>query len=340
MGVVRLTARSIEGLAKEKVEVVDNSGPLTRWDREEGAMMASSALEAASVREKYLIQKGQAMLDKVLGPGRGVVTVALDLDFTQRSQHSVQVSKDNSTVLRESTITDDERTPVFPPGGVAGTQPNVEGQPGRTNAPTQPATKAGEQVERDFAVGEVKTVTKDEMGRIRGMNVSILLDHKVTVVPQTDEAGEAVLDEDGQPVTEEQSVAFDAAESASFEEMVLNAIGFYAYKGAAAKVSDATPLDDRFKSSVTSMKVYVPTAQETIQEAGMLPAPEMLKEIGQYVIAGIVAIGLLLIARGQLKRSHAVWEAEQKKRDEEAAAICARKREKALRSAPAKTYGT
>lgn len=332
MGIVRLTASSVEGLASQRVEVVDSTGPLTRWDRDEGVSMASTALEAATAREQHLTRKGQAMLDKVLGPGRGVVTVAVDLDFTERQRQTVQVDRENSTVLSERTRTTDETTPIFPPGGVAGTQPNVEGQPVAGAPQSEPATTNTEENQREYAVGEVKTTTKEELGRIRGMNVSILLDHKVEVVAKQDENGDPVVDENGQPVMEEQHQAYSDAERERFKEMVLNAIGFYAYKGTAPAAADEVPIEERFQASVTSMKVYSPDTGEITQEAGLIPDADLLQQVGKYAVAVVVALGLLMVARGQLKRSQQAWESEKRKRDEAEAE--ARQKQEAQESSP------
>ena len=82
---VHLTAGAVEGLSHDQVKVMDQRGLLTRPDEDPGAMQASDSLEAEKAQEIHLTRKAQDLLDRVLGPGRGMVEVTIDLDFTRRS---------------------------------------------------------------------------------------------------------------------------------------------------------------------------------------------------------------------------------------------------------------
>ena len=107
---------------------MDDSGLLSRPDEDPTAMRAGSNLELVMAQEKQLVDKAQRLLDRLVGPGRGTVSVALDLDFTRRSQATSTVR--NPVVIETQTSTRESSTPVPNRGGVAGTQPNVEGGDG------------------------------------------------------------------------------------------------------------------------------------------------------------------------------------------------------------------
>ena len=309
-GVLRLTAGAIAGLQPERVEIMDNHGLLTPASPDSSAMMAQNTLEAESARDTYLTRKAQEQLDAVLGGGRSMVKVATKLDFTKRTTATSDPTK--SVLLKENTTTTDEKNPVQPAGGVAGTQPNVEGQPAASAGAPVVGSKTSEETRNEYVVGKSTTTQEDEIGRITGMSVSILLDFKTTKV--------AKKDDKGQPTNEfeEQRVEYTEAEKQRFRDLVLNAIGYNAAKGIQLKSEAADKVEARFSATVQSMELYrEPTV---VAQAGVtIPGlPGNIADWIGYGLAGLVAIALLLIARGQLKRSHQAWvQAEAKARQDE-----------------------
>jgi flagellar M-ring protein FliF len=312
-GVVRLAAGAVEGLRPDAVEVVDNHGPLTRHDEDEGALAASTNLATETERERHLTRKAQQLLDRVLGPGRSMVSIAVDLDFTERTEASSNPT--GNVVLREQTITSDESTPIPMTGGLAGTASNVE-SPGAAATASENQTKTMEDATRDYVVGERRINTVDEVGRITGMTVSILLDYKQVEKPKVDADGNPVVNEAGDPVMTTVWKEHGADERAEFEELVLKAIGFDAAKHLQLGLNPQTVevVEKRFTVATHSMRMYQEQQPEVMQ-AGMLPlTPEAIGKYVRYALAGIVALGLVLVARGQLKRSHSAWEAEQERK--------------------------
>lgn len=311
-GVVHLAAGAVEGLAPDRVQVVDGSGLLTRAEEDSGVGVASTRLEAARAKELYLTQKAQSMLDSVLGPGRSLVQVAVDLDFTRRSE--AESSPTGIQPLRIVSSTQDERTPVPLDAGVAGTLPNVEGE-GAASESHVFGTRSTESETRENVVGKRQTSVEHETGRVRGMTVSILLDEKSEWVE------EPAADGQGPATRREERRAYDAAERERFRDMVLAAIGYHAARGAELeRVADAA-VDDRFNVSIQSMAMHrdeplpevVPGAQELLAE---------WSDALRYAVAAMVALVLLLVARGQLRRSQAVIDSEaiRRRRAEEEAA--------------------
>jgi flagellar biosynthesis/type III secretory pathway M-ring protein FliF/YscJ len=239
-----------------------------------------------------------------------MVKVATKLDFTKRTTATSDPTK--SVLLKENTTTTDEKNPVQPAGGVAGTQPNVEGQPAASAGAPVVGSKTSEETRNEYVVGKSTTTQEDEIGRITGMSVSILLDFKTTKV--------AKKDDKGQPTNEfeEQRVEYTEAEKQRFRDLVLNAIGYNAAKGIQLKSEAADKVEARFSATVQSMELYrEPTV---VAQAGVtIPGlPGNIADWIGYGLAGLVAIALLLIARGQLKRSHQAWvQAEAKARQDE-----------------------
>ena len=71
-----------------RIEVMDDNGLLTESDQDPGALAGSTSLEAEQAMEMHLTKKAQKLLDRILGAGRSMVSIAVDLDFTTCSEAS------------------------------------------------------------------------------------------------------------------------------------------------------------------------------------------------------------------------------------------------------------
>jgi flagellar M-ring protein FliF len=306
-GIIHLTSGAVEGLSPDQVMVADDTGLLTQGDEDPGALRAGDALAAEEAHEQHLSDKAQAMLDRVLGPGRSLVKVTVDLDFTKRS--TAERLPLAGQVKRSRTVATDESTPIPSGGGVAGTAANIEAPGNGAEATNNPATRTGEEDEREFTLGERTTATEDEVGLVRGMTVSILLDHQQEV---DDEGGVTY-------------VPYPADDQTRFQQLVLDAIGYEAARGARAAVAGIAPADVLgFSVSVDSMRFHAPAVlgDETAAAGSLtdLTSGPLMRYAG-IGLALIVALGSLFIVRGQLKRAHAAYEAaeaERRRRAEEA----------------------
>jgi flagellar M-ring protein FliF len=310
-GVMRLTAGAIAGLSPERVEIMDNHGLLTPAAADSSAMMAQTTLEAEAARDTYLTRKAQEQLDATLGPGRSMVKVSTKLDFSKRSTATSDPTK--SVLLKENTTTTDEKIPIASAGGIAGTQPNVEGSAPAPAGGAQIGSKTSEETRNEYVVGKSTTTQEDEVGRITGMSVSILLDLKSTKVAKKDDKGQPTTD------MEEQRAEFSEVERQRYRDLVLNAIGYNAAKGIQMKLETAEKVELRFSATVQSMEMYREPVAVVAQAGVTIPGmPGGLADWIGYGLSGLVAIVLLIVARGQLKRSHQAWaQAEAKARQDE-----------------------
>jgi flagellar M-ring protein FliF len=83
-GIQSLVAGSVEGLAPERVTVIDDRGRrLSTADTEDGAGLTSAQLEVRRQIEEYLERRAEAMVSRVVGSGNTSVRVAADLNFDQ-----------------------------------------------------------------------------------------------------------------------------------------------------------------------------------------------------------------------------------------------------------------
>ena len=307
-GVIHLCSGAVDGLQPEDVQVMDNQGLLTRPDEEPGAMAANTALEAERAYEQHLTKKAQSLLDRALGAGRSLVQISVDLDFAKRTE-AESTPTNPGVVIVESTEVLDESTPVPIPSGIAGTASNVEGA-NSGGVSTETATKSTETSTRELATGKRTTTLEDEIGRVRGMTVSILLDHKENQITEAQE--------DGTELTRTERVAFTADEQNQYQELVLNAIGFYASIGEQQRLDPNDDPSTRFTSTIQSLALAGVPTNEVVGTGNpdavvMGLTMEELVSYGRYLAAIFVALMVLFIARGQLKRSQAVFDAEQER---------------------------
>lgn len=321
-GIIHLASGAVAGLAPERVQVADGSGLLTPAAADSGAAMAATALEAEAAREAYLSKKAQELLDATLGQGRSQVRVAVKLDFSKRTEASS--NPDKSAVLKEQTSETDEATPVFPQAGVAGTASNVESADSGASGPVATAKKTNADGKTEYVVGQRTITHEDEIGRIKGMTVSILLDHRERKVAKKDAAGK----ETGE--FEVVSEPIESKEQEKLKELVLGAIGYHAAKGSQSTIDTPQAIEARFKATVECIKMWreevEPAAVAAAQAAPVSFLGKGLADWIGYGVAGIVALVLLVVARGQLKRSHQAWAAaeERSRREAESRAAEAR----------------
>ncbi len=82
-GIVHLLASSVEGLSPENVTVVDTYGNLLYGGMDSATGLSDAQLDIVHRVEKYLENKASTMLAGILGPGKALVRVNAELDFTQ-----------------------------------------------------------------------------------------------------------------------------------------------------------------------------------------------------------------------------------------------------------------
>jgi flagellar M-ring protein FliF len=121
--VVHLVASSIEGMDPAQVTVVDGKGQLlsTTTDGASGTG-GSSREEMTADYESRQAKNLQAMLDRVLGPGRAVAQVTATLNFDAIESVNERLTSDPKTApLAETTTTEKYQGAGGTVGGVLGT---------------------------------------------------------------------------------------------------------------------------------------------------------------------------------------------------------------------------
>ncbi len=172
-----LVSGAVEGLKPENVTIVDGSGRLL-WSGADGASLPAVRLDGQRrLVEQELAQKVQAVLDRLVGPGKSVVEVSAVLDTDQYEAQIETLNPRNQTgALRASReITETFRGTGTVPGGVPGTESNVPTYPAVTGGQGQSEYQRRE-VQNNFdAARSIERVVRTP-GGIRRLSVGVVVD--------------------------------------------------------------------------------------------------------------------------------------------------------------------
>ena len=172
-----LVASSVPGLTTSAVTITDANGALLSG----GGVAGAASTQQQARMETTLAASAQAMLDKVLGPGKSTVNVHADLDYDQRSTKS-QTYAYPSQIPALTNVTASES---YSSNGTNGSGSTVVGSP--TPVPMPGASSNASSAYQKSSVTQTNpidsTVTErtGAPGAVRRLTVSVLVD---AAVPQ------------------------------------------------------------------------------------------------------------------------------------------------------------
>jgi flagellar M-ring protein FliF len=176
--VTNLVSSSVQDMEPDQVTVTDAAGQVLSAP---GTGITAAAGDARSqVEQEYegrLKTNAQAILDRVVGPGRAVVSVRADVDLSQSDTTSETYTYDQGTPpVSESTTTENDTGSGTPVGGVLG----PENMPDAAdNAGGGDSSYEKESTTSNNAVGKTTTVTEGAPGGLNRLTVSVVMDEAV-----------------------------------------------------------------------------------------------------------------------------------------------------------------
>ena len=102
-GIAALVAGSIEGLNKENVKIADSTGRLLSKHQDGDLDGIGSIVDQKREVEQYLAVEAERMLTAVLGPGRAIVVVRVDLDHKSIHERKEIINADGKVQKSEKT---------------------------------------------------------------------------------------------------------------------------------------------------------------------------------------------------------------------------------------------
>ncbi|MBU1309410.1 MAG: flagellar M-ring protein FliF [Gammaproteobacteria bacterium] len=256
--IVSLISGSVPGLDPRKVSVVDQRGKLLTGELYDDAPIGKETdkkLAFIQKLERNIEQRAAIMLLPILGDENFRIQVSSDVDFSVVEETREAIDP-NSVVRSEAIKTDtlQDQLAMGIPGALANQPPLPADQQAEDN---NQRTSERNESSRQFDNGRAVTHTRFEVGRLKSMSVSVL-------VNQAAAADTGWSDEQLQQLG----------------EMVKTATGFQAERG------------DQF--NITSFAFVAPLSSETLQQG--LPwwqLPEV-KEYARYIFGTLIALALIL----------------------------------------------
>lgn len=101
--VVNLAAMAVEGLSKDRITVSDTSGKLLYNPADKSSMegMSTTQLEQKLTMQQSIERRIEQMLFPVIGAGKVIAKVNVDLDFSKRTIHKEEYDPEKSVVRSE-----------------------------------------------------------------------------------------------------------------------------------------------------------------------------------------------------------------------------------------------
>lgn len=183
-GIVHLVSGSIEGLKKSNVTVVDHRGrKLSENSDGLNSPMSPKKLEYKQKVQSQLEEKAQSLLDRVFGPGRALVRVTADLDFSR--EQVTQESFDTANVVPRSEKEIEQQSRSREVGGVPGAQSNLEQN--STVLRTAPSSRSEEVT--NYEIGKEISEIQEPMGEVEKLSVAVLVGEQAQGGQQAQAAG-------------------------------------------------------------------------------------------------------------------------------------------------------
>ncbi len=175
----RLVASAVERLKAENVTIVDQyANPLSSPAETAlvGTELSASQFDLRSRVEKYFHQKLQGMFDHILGPGKSVLSVSVDLDFDKIETTAEKYDPDMVAVRSEQRQRESSSMPTGQAEGVAGVSANLP-----SAAPLAQTAYTGQQKQSSSSITNYEvSKTIDHIikspSTIKGISVAAVID--------------------------------------------------------------------------------------------------------------------------------------------------------------------
>jgi flagellar M-ring protein FliF len=187
-GIVNLVAHSIQGLKPENVTVVDNFARILNDQSDTPYIAGTGTLTQLELTKKVQdnLQKNiQSLLEQVLGPGKAVARINVELNFDQRTvdrQVFEPVVDDKGVIRSSQEANENYKGTSAAPGGPPGTTSNIPGYV--TNASGTQSTYEKKEVTRNYEINETKEKVVVAPGSVKRLTVAVLVDANVNKAQQ------------------------------------------------------------------------------------------------------------------------------------------------------------
>ncbi len=189
-GMTALVAGSVEGLEMDAITILDQNGNRLTEEMHAGSALASGSMQM-QLRQKseaYLTERGQSMLDRVLGPGNSVLRVAVEHDFEKLIRESDIIDPESRVIISEERRSESNSDESFQQVPVDEFTPvQLRGETSLTSSRNTESTIQT----RNYEVNTIRELFEKPQGDIGRITASVLLNHKQAI--QRDDDGNTMM---------------------------------------------------------------------------------------------------------------------------------------------------
>ena len=199
-GIGSLVASSVEEMRPENVVILDDRGKKLSENIGD-AMTATTAnrlaLEA-QLNQKYERQI-EEILTKVVGDGKVVAKVTVDLDFTESVATETKYDNENAAVVSEVKNVQNVNGSRPSPQGIVGAQSNLPGEAPQPGVAETKNNVTKELTTRNLNVPTTVTQSRKPSANVKAISAAVMIDGKRIAVmgedglPQLDKNGNAIM---------------------------------------------------------------------------------------------------------------------------------------------------
>ena len=269
--IVNLVGSAVQGLTEENITVVDTAGRLLFRKRGgEMGQLSDSQLEYQQSMERALREKLESMFEQVVGVGKAIARVSVELDFNQTDTTEESFDPEGQVVRSEQLLNEGNAQPGSTPQGIPGVKGNLAtfnetgGGAGATGANAN-----RNNVTRNYEVSKTVKRVKESMGKVKRLSVAVMVDG--TYEKSVDKDGKAAL----------KYIQRSPDDLKWYDKMAKNAVGFDPERGDQLEVVGT--------SFAASMESEAMVSGDTMGRWQLL-----IERLAQPIIYLLVAICLIL----------------------------------------------
>ncbi len=170
--IVSIVSNGVDGLRPENVNVSDTTGKLLTGDSEFGGVVANQ-IEIRRNIEMRREKKAENMLESMLGPGRAIVRVTADIDFTKVTRRQDRVDPTSKVPTSEISVSTIQTQPRQTAMGPPGTSSNLGGGRGRRSS--SDVVSKSETTNLKFESSKTSEETTHSPGTIKRLTVAAVV---------------------------------------------------------------------------------------------------------------------------------------------------------------------
>ncbi len=221
-GIASLVASSVEEMRAENVVILDDRGKKLSENIGDPMTAATAnrlALEA-QLNQKYE-RHIEDILSKVVGDGKVVAKVTVDLDYTEAVSTETSYDQENSAVISEVKNAQSINGSRPSPQGIAGARSNLPGEEPQPGVAETKNNVTKELTTRNFNVPTKVTQSKKPAASVKSISAAVMIDGKRVAV--LDENGAVQLDKNGNAIMKYEK--WTQADLENFQQIVASTLG-------------------------------------------------------------------------------------------------------------------